>query len=89
MTGGNLAEKEVIKAKAGQKADFPDGIEECGTDALRFALVIYTSQVNRDCTTISVGRHLCLAFVLPSRASCWTFARDEPENVERRICEAL
>jgi valyl-tRNA synthetase len=31
---------------AGQKADFPDGIEECGTDALRFALVAYTSQVH-------------------------------------------
>ena len=32
------------RAKAGQKADFPDGIEQCGTDALRFTLVGYTSQ---------------------------------------------
>lgn len=30
-----------------QKTDFPDGIEECGTDALRFALVAYTTQVCR------------------------------------------
>lgn len=43
--GGNLDAKEVAKAKAGQAADFPDGIEECGTDALRFALVSYTAQV--------------------------------------------
>jgi valyl-tRNA synthetase len=28
-----------------QKTDFPEGIEECGTDALRFALVAYTTQV--------------------------------------------
>lgn len=43
---GNLDPKEIEKAKAGQKADFPDGIEECGADALRFALVAYTSQVH-------------------------------------------
>ena len=36
---------QVEKAAAGQRADFPEGIEECGTDALRFALVAYTSQV--------------------------------------------
>ena len=45
LLGGNLDEKEVSKAKEGQRADFPDGIEECGTDALRFALMSYTSQV--------------------------------------------
>jgi hypothetical protein len=44
LAGGNLDAKEVARAKAGQKADFPDGIEQCGTDALRFALVGYTSQ---------------------------------------------
>ena len=43
--GGNLDVKEIEKAKQGQKADYPDGIEECGTDALRFALCAYTSQV--------------------------------------------
>ena len=43
---GNLDEKEIERAKAGQKADYPSGIPECGTDALRFALVSYTSQGN-------------------------------------------
>lgn len=47
LEAGNLDPREVEKAKAGQSADFPDGIEECGTDALRFALVAYTSQVRR------------------------------------------
>lgn len=45
LMGGNLDVKEIEKAKQGQKADYPDGIEECGTDALRFALCAYTSQV--------------------------------------------
>ncbi len=40
---GNLDEKEIAKAKAGQKKDFPNGIPQCGTDALRFALCAYTS----------------------------------------------
>ena len=40
---GNLDEKEIVKAKAGQKKDFPKGIPECGSDALRFALCAYSS----------------------------------------------
>ncbi|KAL5480308.1 VAS1 [Sanghuangporus weigelae] len=44
---GNLDEKEIAKAKTGQKKDFPKGIPQCGTDALRFALCAYTSG-NRD-----------------------------------------
>ncbi|KAI3427999.1 hypothetical protein D9Q98_006386 [Chlorella vulgaris] len=36
--------EQIKKAASGQRADFPEGIEECGTDALRFALVAYTSQ---------------------------------------------
>lgn len=40
----NLDKKEIQKAKEGQKRDYPNGIPECGTDALRFALCAYTSQ---------------------------------------------
>ena len=40
---GNLDEREMKKGLQGQKDNFPDGIEECGADALRFALVAYTS----------------------------------------------
>ena len=38
---GNLDDKEIAKAKAGQKKDFPKGIPQCGTDALRFSLCAY------------------------------------------------
>ena len=45
LEDGNLDPKEIEKAKEGQRKDFPNGIPECGTDALRFALISYTSQV--------------------------------------------
>ncbi|KAL1565987.1 Valine--tRNA ligase, mitochondrial 1 [Salvia divinorum] len=44
---GNLTFDEVNTAKERQKKDFPDGIKECGTDALRFALVSYTAQSDK------------------------------------------
>ncbi|KIY92271.1 valyl-tRNA synthetase [Monoraphidium neglectum] len=56
LAEGNLDPKEVIKAKAGQKADFPDGIEECGTDALRFALA---RDINLDIKRVVSYRHWC------------------------------
>lgn len=40
----NLDPKEIEKAIAGQKSDYPNGIPECGTDALRFALCSYNLQ---------------------------------------------
>ena len=44
LESGNLDPKEVTRAKNGQKQDYPAGIPECGTDALRFALAAYTAQ---------------------------------------------
>ena len=43
LAAGNLDAKELVKATEGQKRDFPNGIPECGADALRFALCNYTS----------------------------------------------
>jgi hypothetical protein len=42
---GNLPEKEVQKAKQGQKEDFPNGIPECGADALRFVFILHSFRV--------------------------------------------
>ena len=42
----NLDPKELTVAKEGQVKGFPNGIPECGTDALRFALISYTAQVH-------------------------------------------
>lgn len=40
---GNLDPKELATATKFQKTAFPDGIPECGADALRFSLVSYTT----------------------------------------------
>jgi len=59
---GNLDPKEVAKAKAGQSADYPGGIPECGTDALRFGLCAYTAQgrdINLDVMRVQGYRFFC------------------------------
>lgn len=48
LESGNLDPREVKIAKEGQKRDFPQGIPECGTDALRFSLCSYVSSQMRD-----------------------------------------
>ena len=40
---GNLDPREVATASKFQKSAFPDGIPECGADALRFSLINYTT----------------------------------------------
>ncbi|PKI26168.1 hypothetical protein CRG98_049143, partial [Punica granatum] len=41
---GNLDPRERTIAKTGLARDFPNGIPECGADALRFALLSYTTK---------------------------------------------
>jgi valyl-tRNA synthetase len=62
LDNGNLPEKEVIKAKKDQSDDFPDGIPECGSDALRFGLLAYTVQgrdINLDIKRVVGYRQFC------------------------------
>mmetsp|Transcript_6107 Transcript_6107/g.16564 ORF Transcript_6107/g.16564 Transcript_6107/m.16564 type:complete len:1021 (+) Transcript_6107:92-3154(+) len=59
---GNLDPKEVAKAKDAQTKEFPGGIPECGSDALRFGLLAYTQQgrdVNLDIQRILSYRQFC------------------------------
>lgn len=59
---GNLPAKEVEKACQGQEQDFPEGIPECGADALRFGLLAYTVQgrdVNLDIKRVVGYRQFC------------------------------
>ena len=62
LDGGNLPPKEVARAKKDQSEDFPDGIPECGSDALRFGLLAYTVQgrdVNLDMKRVVGYRLFC------------------------------
>ncbi|MQL91943.1 hypothetical protein Taro_024571, partial [Colocasia esculenta] len=59
---GNLDPKELTIAREGQKKDFPNGIPECGADALRFALISYTAQsdkINLDIQRVVGYRQWC------------------------------
>jgi len=62
LEAGNLPAKEVEKCKKDQAADFPNGIPECGSDALRFGLLAYTVQgrdVNLDLNVVVGYRNFC------------------------------
>lgn len=59
---GNLGSAEVQRAAAGQKKDYPKGIPQCGTDALRFALCSYTSagrDINLNIMRVEGYRKFC------------------------------
>ena len=62
LKGSNLDPKEFERAQQGMKADFPNGIPECGTDALRFAFCAYANQsrdINLDILRIEGYRRFC------------------------------
>lgn len=62
LLNSNLDPAELERAREGQKRDFPNGIPECGTDALRFALCAYTAQgrdINLDVGRVLGYRHFC------------------------------
>uniref|UniRef100_H2ZWJ3 valine--tRNA ligase n=1 Tax=Latimeria chalumnae TaxID=7897 RepID=H2ZWJ3_LATCH len=59
---GNLDPRETAIATEGQRRDFPQGIPECGTDALRFALCSYKchgDDINLDVKLVHSARHFC------------------------------
>lgn len=59
---GNLDPKKVEIAIQNQKRDFPNGIPECGTDAMRFALCNYQGtnrDINLDILRVEGYRKFC------------------------------
>lgn len=62
LKNSNLPEKELKQALEDQKKNFPAGIKQCGTDALRFALCDYTSHgrdINLNVQTVEGYRMWC------------------------------
>ncbi|CAB9509855.1 Valine--tRNA ligase (Fragment) [Seminavis robusta] len=62
LTAGNLPAKEMERAKKNMQDEFPDGIPECGSDALRFGLLAYTVQgrdINLDVKRVVGYRNFC------------------------------
>ncbi|XP_076864558.1 valine--tRNA ligase, mitochondrial isoform X2 [Brachyhypopomus gauderio] len=59
---GNLDPREEAIAMEAQRKDFPEGIAECGTDALRFALCSYKAQgedISLSMSQVLGCRHFC------------------------------
>jgi len=59
---GNLDEKEYAMASKNQQEGFPQGIPECGSDALRFSLINYTTgggDINFDVKQMAAYRRFC------------------------------
>ncbi|KAI5801174.1 tRNA synthetases class I-domain-containing protein [Geopyxis carbonaria] len=59
---GNLDPSEVGRATTYQKTAFPDGIPQCGSDALHFALCHYTTggrDINMDIKVVDGYRKFC------------------------------
>ncbi|KAI0022290.1 tRNA synthetases class I-domain-containing protein [Xylariomycetidae sp. FL0641] len=62
LAQGNLHPSEIEKAKKYQKAAFPEGIPQCGADALRFCMVNYTTgggDINFDIKVMHGYRKFC------------------------------
>lgn len=62
LKSGNIDYKDLEKALEGQRLDYPDGIPECGADAMRFALCAYTAQgknINLDVMRVVGYRRFC------------------------------
>ncbi|KAK5654450.1 hypothetical protein OQA88_7361 [Cercophora sp. LCS_1] len=59
---GNLKEEEIARATKYQKTAFPQGIPECGADAMRFTLLSYTTgggDINFDIKVMAAYRRFC------------------------------
>ena len=62
LRNGNLDPREVKKAIANQKNEFPNGIAQCGADALRYGLLSYTIQgrdINLNIDLVVNKREFC------------------------------
>uniref|UniRef100_A0A8C6WU77 Valine--tRNA ligase, mitochondrial n=1 Tax=Neogobius melanostomus TaxID=47308 RepID=A0A8C6WU77_9GOBI len=62
VRAGNLDPREQLVAMEAQSKDFPRGIPQCGTDALRFALCSHKTQgedVNLSPSHVLSCRHFC------------------------------
>lgn len=103
VRGGNLDPGETVVAMEAQTKDFPQGLPECGTDALRFALCSYKVQgedISLSLSQVLSCRHFCnkmwqtvrftLGVVGDSGAELGTLAQTAPvSSMDRWVCSRL
>lgn len=84
----NLDPREIERAKAGQKQDYPNGIPECGTDAMRFALCAYMTQardINLDILRVQGYRFFCNKLWNATRFALMYFTGEEKYDVVHEL----
>ncbi|KAJ8922358.1 hypothetical protein NQ315_004301 [Exocentrus adspersus] len=83
----NLDPMEIEKAKLGQRQDFPDGIPECGTDALRFALCAMCSgrDINLDILRVQGYRFFCNKIWNATKFALAYLAKDFQAPADNRV----
>lgn len=62
LSKGNLEARELVRASAALKKDYPSGIQKCGADALRFTLLSYTNgmkDINLDVLRVEGYSRFC------------------------------
>ncbi|KAJ6627764.1 Valine--tRNA ligase [Pseudolycoriella hygida] len=88
LQDSNLDPKEIQRAIAGQKQDYPNGIPECGTDAMRFALCSYNTQgrdINLDILRVQGYRFFCNKIWNATKFALLYFADDHKYNVTQEL----
>lgn len=88
LLDSNLDPKEIVKAKAGQKQDYPEGIPQCGTDALRFALCSYMTHardINLDISRVQGYRFFCNKLWNATKFALRYFESGETYEVQSKL----
>ena len=88
LENGNLDRNELKVAKEGQARDYPNGIPECGTDALRFALMAYTSQgrdINLDVLRVQGYRFFCNKIWQGTKFTLYQLGNDFKSDAEFKL----
>lgn len=88
LGAGNLPPAEVEKASRGMEEDFPKGIPECGTDALRFGLASYTGQshdINLNIRVVETYRQFCNKLWNATRFALTHLGEDYVPSAERGV----
>uniref|UniRef100_A0A8D3D5W5 Valine--tRNA ligase, mitochondrial n=1 Tax=Scophthalmus maximus TaxID=52904 RepID=A0A8D3D5W5_SCOMX len=83
---GNLDPRERLVAMEAQRKDFPKGIPQCGTDALRLALCSHKIQgedISLSVSQVLSCRHFCNKMWQTLRFTLGTFAKVASPNISK------
>ncbi|XP_023237498.1 valine--tRNA ligase-like [Centruroides sculpturatus] len=87
---GYLTDEELNLSLQGQEENFPNGIPECGTDGLRFALLLHnfkSERINIDIKHIRSCRNFCNKIWQGTRFFCKTLEKYNHDFLPEQLSE--